>query len=71
VSDRCVFVEACADALHGICTESVDVVTTRSVLIYVEDERAAFDEFARVLRPGGRVSLFEPISRFAHRAAEA
>ena len=44
---------------------SVDVVvTTRSVLIYVGDKQRAFDEFFRVLRPGGRVSIFEPINRF-------
>jgi len=43
---------------------SVDVVTTRSVLIYVADKQRAFDEFFRVLRLGGRISLFEPINRF-------
>jgi len=37
----------------------------RSVLIYVDDKKSAFDEFFRVLRPGGRLSLFEPINRFA------
>jgi SAM-dependent methyltransferase len=41
-----------------------DVVTTRSVLIYVDDKQRAFDEFFRVLRPGGRLSIFEPINRF-------
>jgi SAM-dependent methyltransferase len=44
----------------------MDVVTTRSVLIYVQDKPRAFSEFARVLRPGGRLSIFEPINRFAH-----
>jgi SAM-dependent methyltransferase len=39
------------------------------VLIYVADKRSAFAEFARVLRPGGRISLFEPINRFALRDA--
>jgi SAM-dependent methyltransferase len=43
---------------------SADVVTTRSVLIYVADKATAFAEFFRVLRPGGRVALFEPINRF-------
>jgi arsenite methyltransferase len=38
------------------------VVTTRSVLIYVADKAAAFAEFRRVLRPGGRISIFEPIN---------
>lgn len=70
ILDRCRFVEASADALHGIGDESIDVVTTRSVLIYVDDKRAAFHEFARVLRPGGRISLFEPINRFAPREAD-
>ena len=41
-----------------------DVVTMRSVLIYVDDKRRAFAEFFRVLRPGGRLSVFEPINRF-------
>ena len=63
VLDRCRFVEAPADDLSPIKSESVDVVTTRSVLIYVKDKRGVFAEFHRVLRPGGRVSLFEPINR--------
>jgi len=32
-------------------------------LIYVDDKAEAAREFARVLRSGGRVSLFEPINR--------
>ena len=43
--------------------ESVDVVLTRSVLIYVREKAEAAREFFRVLRPGGRVSLFEPVNR--------
>ena len=42
---------------------SIDVVVTRSVLIYVDDKAEVAREFERVLRPGGRVSLFEPINR--------
>jgi arsenite methyltransferase len=34
------------------------------VIIYVTDKRRAFAEFFRVLRPGGRLSMFEPINRF-------
>ena len=69
VLDRCEFVRAPADKLDELADASVDVVTTRSVLIYVVDKRAAFGEFARVLRPGGRISVFEPINRFALRTA--
>jgi arsenite methyltransferase len=60
--DRCRFVLASADRLTDIADASVDVVTTRSVLIYVKDKAAALQEFHRVLRRGGRVSLFEPIN---------
>jgi ubiquinone/menaquinone biosynthesis C-methylase UbiE len=66
VLDRCRFVEAPAHDLTSISDESVDVVTTRSVLVYVRDKRSAFREFHRVLRAGGRISLYEPINRFAH-----
>jgi SAM-dependent methyltransferase len=38
---------------------------TRSVLIYVPDKAGAFAAFHRVLRPGGRLSMFEPINRFS------
>lgn len=63
VSDRCQFTQTPAETLDGIADSSVDVVLTRSVLIYVEDKASAFDAFRRVLRPGGRISLFEPINR--------
>jgi arsenite methyltransferase len=42
--------------------QCMDVVVSRSVLIYVADKARAANEFHRVLRPGGRVSLFEPIN---------
>jgi SAM-dependent methyltransferase len=42
--------------------ECGDAVVARSVLIYVEDKAGAAAEFHRVLRPGGRVSIFEPIN---------
>jgi arsenite methyltransferase len=64
-ADRSRFVRASADDLSGVADASVDVVTTRSVLIYVERKPAAFAEFFRVLRPGGRLSIFEPINSFA------
>jgi arsenite methyltransferase len=62
--DRCAFVPSGAEDLAMVPDGSVDAVTTRSVLIYVEELERAFAEFARVLRPGGRISLFEPINSF-------
>lgn len=50
-----------ADVLP-LTDESVDAVLTRSVLIYVDDKPEAAREFHRVLRGGGRASLFEPIN---------
>jgi arsenite methyltransferase len=64
VSERCSFVKAGAADLAGVEDQSVDVVTTRSVLIYVPEKAQAFGEFFRALRPGGRFSCFEPINRF-------
>ncbi|HEY7259431.1 MAG TPA: methyltransferase domain-containing protein [Gaiellales bacterium] len=66
VADRCEFVAASASRLDGVASSSVDVVTTRSVLIYLEDKAAALREFFRVLRPGGRIALFEPINSFGY-----
>lgn len=66
VLDRCRFVRASAEELDGIDEDSVDVVTTRSVLIYVQDKQRAFEEFYRVLKPGGRLSIFEPINSFTY-----
>jgi arsenite methyltransferase len=71
IVDRCRFVLATADDLDGIGDSSVDAVTTRSVLIYVQDKRRAFEEFHRVLKPGGRLSIFEPINRFNSLARSA
>ena len=63
VRGQCAFLQASADRLAGVADASVDVVTTRAVLAYVVNKRRAFAEFRRVLRPGGRVSLCEPVAQ--------
>ena len=63
---RAQFVSTTAEDLAEIPDASVDVVTTRSVLIYVANKPASFRAMHRVLRPGGRISLFEPINRLTH-----
>jgi len=65
INECCRFEQAAASDLSPVEDASVDAVTLRSVLIYEPDKPAAFAEFHRVLRPGGRLSLFEPINRFA------
>lgn len=64
ILERCSFVQASAGDLSQISDEAVDAVTMRSVLIYEPNKENAFAEFYRVLRPGGRLSVFEPINRF-------
>ena len=66
VAERCDFLRASAEDLSPLPSDSIDAVTTRSVLIYVERKADALREFYRVLRPAGRLSMFEPINRFAH-----
>jgi arsenite methyltransferase len=61
---RCEFVQTGLPGLEEIETASVDVAMTRSVLIYVPDKAASFAALHRVLRPGGRLSIFEPINSF-------
>ena len=63
-NERMSFVKAMAEDLSAITNASVDVVTARSVLIYVSDKAQAFREFHRVLRTGGRISIFEPINNY-------
>ena len=61
---RCRFVVAGLPELAGIPDGSVDVVVLRSVLLYVRDKPACLRALHRVLRPGGRLSLFEPVNSF-------
>jgi arsenite methyltransferase len=69
VVGQCTFVEGTAEKLAGIDDATVDVLMTRAVLAYVPEKAAALREFIRVLKPGGRMSIAEPI--FRDRALEA
>jgi SAM-dependent methyltransferase len=70
VEGRMSFVRAAAEDLSVVADASVDVLTTRSVLIFVDDKAAAFRAFHRVLRPGGRLSIFEPINNYFPRSPD-
>ncbi len=61
VRAQCTFLCCPADQLTEIPDASVDVVATRAVLAYVADKPAALREFHRILKPGARISLAEPI----------
>src|SRR5438046_6622116 len=64
---------ACAvgDALHiPLTSQSIDVVMTRSVLIYLADKQAGVRELYRVLKPRGRASIFEPINEVSEQVKE-
>lgn len=61
LADRVSFLQTPVESLAGVEDQSVDVVLVRSVLIYSADLAAAVHSIARVLRPGGRLSLFEPL----------
>lgn len=71
VEGQCTFLRCPADHLEAIADESADVVATRSVLAYVADKTAALQEFHRVLKPGGRISLAEPVYQDDALAASA
>lgn len=61
---RCRFLLAPATDLSALMDDSLDVVALRSVLLFVDRKQAAFDEFYRVLKPGGRLSLCEGINAY-------
>jgi arsenite methyltransferase len=65
VANRMQFILNSASDLCDVPDASIDAVLIRSVLMYVEDKAAAAAECRRVLRPGGRLSVFEPIGRTA------
>lgn len=62
-ADQCRQMQVDAQDLAGIADGSMDAVVTRSVIAYVPDKAAAFRAMHRVLQPGGRLSIGEPIMR--------
>jgi ubiquinone/menaquinone biosynthesis C-methylase UbiE len=63
IAQQCTFIQGSAELLSSIDSESVDAVTTRSSFAYVRNKVPAMREFYRTLKPGGRLSMAEPILR--------
>ena len=68
-SPRCSFINACADEIPVAVGEPVDAVLCRSVLIHIRHKREIFQAVHDLLRPGGRLSLFEPLNRWTYAEA--
>jgi len=60
IEDKIDFIQSDATDLK-IPDNSIDLVSTRSVLCHVLDKPKIFSEFFRVLKQNGRFSLYEPI----------
>ena len=60
-AERCAFVRTDLATLDGVADGALDVAVARAAFAHVPDKAAAFRALARVLRPGGRFAIGEPI----------
>lgn len=54
----------------GIATGSCDLVMVPNLVHHVPDQRGLFAELARLLKPGGKGYIFEPLVRELHQAPD-
>ncbi len=60
IKDKLEFLQSDASDIK-LPDNSVDVVVMRSVLVHIPDKLTSIKEFFRILKKGGRISIFEPI----------
>ena len=60
------FTRRASIAATGIDAESAELVIVPNLVHHVRDQDAMFAEFARIVRPGGAVYVFEPTVRELH-----
>jgi len=61
VLNQCEFIKSSMDSMNSIADNSIDRIITRASLAYVDNKINTLKEFLRVLKPGGMISLAEPI----------
>ena len=61
VIDQCLFVKGSMKSMSMIENNSIDRIITRASLAYIDHKVSTLQEFLRVLKPGGMISLAEPI----------
>jgi arsenite methyltransferase len=64
------YLKADARQLDGIPDDSVQRVILRAVLLYVPEKQQALHAAWRVLQPGGRIVISEPVNRVLYESAD-
>lgn len=54
----------------GLASNSVDLVLVPNLVHHVKDQFSFFSEISRILKPGGKVYVFEPLVRELHQAPD-
>lgn len=59
-----------SEVVTGLDDEAADLVLVPNLVHHIADQERLFREMARIVRPGGKVYVFEPLLRELHQAPE-